>query len=81
MRLRVSRRMPVVQQIVPSHPDIEMLSDMIEEPEICEHNGCASKPGEERHLIYGAVWCAACADDEDQYDKPEDFKAQRGVRE
>lgn len=48
------------------------------EIEICERNGCEIKPGEERHLIYGAVWCAACADDPDQYDEPGDYKEQRG---
>lgn len=50
------------------------------EPDTCEKCRGDIKHGEERHLIYGAVWCAACADDPDQYDRPEDYAEQRGLR-
>jgi hypothetical protein len=46
--------------------------------EICERNGCPIYQGDDSYMIYGALWCAACADDRDQYDKPEDYNIQRG---
>ena len=52
---------------------------MTTEHETCERNGCDIPPGAERHLIYGAVWCAACADDPDQYDDPDDIYRQRDL--
>jgi hypothetical protein len=48
------------------------------EPDVCERCRSEIPAGEERHLIYGAVWCSACADDPDQYDDPADYDEHRG---
>lgn len=50
------------------------------EIETCEKCHGEISEDDERHLIYGALWCAACADDPDQYDEPGDFLEQRGIR-
>lgn len=46
--------------------------------DVCEKCHGTIEEGEERHMIYGATWCAPCADDRDQYDSPEDYEAHRG---
>jgi hypothetical protein len=45
--------------------------------DICEKCHEDIPEGDERHLIYGATWCASCADDPDQYDRPEDYAEHR----
>jgi len=45
--------------------------------EFCECCNELIPEGEERHLIHGAVWCASCADDPDQYDSADDYREQR----
>jgi hypothetical protein len=64
----------------PDHP--ESWVGFLPEPEedYCECCGEVIPRGEERSLIYGAVWCSSCADDPDQYDSEEDYRQEQRDR-